>query len=64
MLGAHQEIEDDLAVGEVPDLTMIGGREPSDDRCKLRRPPPPQGLLKRLMFRNLLAERLAGAGVV
>ena len=43
MLLAGQEVEDDLAVGEVADHPPVGRGETAKDRHELGRPRPPLG---------------------
>ena len=43
MLGAADEVEDDIAVGVVPHLRPVGRREAADEREESRRPGVPVG---------------------
>src|SRR4051795_872969 len=63
MLGAGQELEDDVGIREAADLGLVRRREPADHRSEDGRPVPALGLGQRLVARKRWAERLGSAAL-
>jgi hypothetical protein len=61
VLGGGQEVQDDVGVGEVPDLGAVGGRDPADHRRQCGRLGTPLGLRQRLVARQRGPEGLGRA---
>ena len=63
VLDRGEEVEDDVGVGEVPDLRLVGAREAADHRRQRGGLDPPLGVRQRLVAGQRRTERLGPAAL-